>query len=106
VSGRAQSEGVPLRAPFSGLPCVLYSYTVEQRRQSGKENTWETIAKGTSAEPFYVQDETGRVLVVPFGALMDGNYTAVKMTETLWPPKPRLLFITARTFASRAEFGT
>jgi hypothetical protein len=68
VSGSARPEGAPLRAPFSGLPCVLYSYTVEQRRQSGKENTWETIAKGTSAEPFYVQDETGRVLVVPFDA--------------------------------------
>jgi Zn-finger nucleic acid-binding protein len=68
VSGRAQSEGVPLRAPFSGLPCVFYSYAVEERRRSGKETRWETIAEGTSEEPFYVQDETGRVLVVPCDA--------------------------------------
>lgn len=68
VSGRAQPERAPLRAPFSGMPCVLFSYTVEERRTSGKETRWEKIAEGTSQEPFYVQDATDRVLVVPFGA--------------------------------------
>ena len=68
VSGRALPERGLLRAPFSGLPCVLYSYTVEQRRESGREGRWETIATGTSPEPFFVQDKTGKVLVVPFDA--------------------------------------
>jgi Zn-finger nucleic acid-binding protein len=68
VSGRAQPENGLLRAPFSGMPCVLFSYQVEERRASGKETRWETIAKGTSHEPFFVRDETGRVLVVPFDA--------------------------------------
>jgi Zn-finger nucleic acid-binding protein len=68
VSGRAQPERELLRAPFSGMPCVLYSYTVEERRESGKEAKWETIAKGTSQEPFFMQDKTGKVLVVPFDA--------------------------------------
>ena len=68
VSGRALPETGLLRAPFSGLPCVLYSYSVEERRGSGKNARWETIAKGTSPDPFFVQDETGKVLVVPFDA--------------------------------------
>jgi Zn-finger nucleic acid-binding protein len=68
VRGRAEPERELLRAPFSGMPCVLFSYTVEERRTSGKESRWETIAEGTSREPFYVNDETGRVLVVPFDA--------------------------------------
>jgi hypothetical protein len=68
VSGHAQPENGLLRAPFSGMPCVLFSYQVEERRASGKETRWETIAKGTSQEPFFVRDETGRVLVVPFDA--------------------------------------
>lgn len=78
VSGRAQPESGLLRAPFSGLPCVLFSYTVEERRGSGKDARWETIAKGTSPEPFFVQDETGRVLVVPFDAqlLLPDNRTS------------------------------
>lgn len=68
VSGRAQPKRGLLRAPFSGMPCVLFSYQVEERRGSEKESRWETVAKGTSQEPFYVQDETGKVLVVPFDA--------------------------------------
>jgi len=68
VSGHAQPENGLLRAPFSGMPCVLFSYQVEERRASRKETRWETIAKGTSQEPFFVRDETGRVLVVPFDA--------------------------------------
>ncbi|HEX8750693.1 MAG TPA: GIDE domain-containing protein [Nitrospira sp.] len=68
VNGRAQPENGLLRAPFSGMPCVLFSYQVEERRASGKETRWETIAKGTSPEPFFVRDDTGKVLVVPFDA--------------------------------------
>jgi len=68
VSGRAQPEHGLLRAPFSGMPCVLFSYQVEERRASGKETRWDTIAKGTSQEPFFIRDDTGQVLVVPFDA--------------------------------------
>lgn len=78
VSGRAKPERTLLRAPFSGMPCVLYSYSVEERRESGKHARWETIAKGTSGEPFFVEDETGKVLVVPFDAqlILPENRTA------------------------------
>jgi Zn-finger nucleic acid-binding protein len=68
VSGRAQPDRELLRAPFSGIPCVLFSYKVEARRESRNGTRWETIAKGTSEEPFFVHDETGKVLVVPFDA--------------------------------------
>ena len=86
VSGRAQPERALLRAPFTGMPCVLFSYKVEERRTSGKETRWETIAKGTSQEPFYVQDTTGRVLVVPFDAqliLPDSKATRSNWSGTL-----------------------
>ena len=68
VSGRAQPEGDLLRTPFSGLPCVLFSYEIEERWGSGKDARWKTIAEGTSEQSFFVHDATGRVLVVPFGA--------------------------------------
>jgi Zn-finger nucleic acid-binding protein len=68
ISGRAQPEESLLSAPFSGLPCVFYSYAVEERVASGKNARWETIAKGTSEQPFFASDTTGRVLVVPLGA--------------------------------------
>ncbi|MEO8047737.1 MAG: GIDE domain-containing protein [Nitrospirota bacterium] len=68
ISGRVQPEEQVLSSPFSGSPCVFYSYAVEERIGSGKHTRWETIAKGTSEQPFFVRDTTGRVLVVPFGA--------------------------------------
>jgi hypothetical protein len=68
ISGQAQPEENLLSAPFSGLPCVFYSYAVEEHVGSGKQARWETIAKGTSEQPFFVRDTTGRVLVVPLGA--------------------------------------
>jgi hypothetical protein len=47
---------------------VFYSYAVEERVGSEKNARWETIVKGTSEQPFFVSDSTGRVLVVPLGA--------------------------------------
>jgi hypothetical protein len=76
ISGKAQTEGNLLSAPFSGLPCVFFSYAVEEHVGSGKHARWETIAKGTSEQPFFVSDTTGQVLVVPLGAeliLPDGH---------------------------------
>lgn len=76
ISGQAQPEGNLLSAPFSGLPCVFFSYAVEEHVGSGKHARWETIVKGTSEQPFVVRDTTGQVLVVPLGAeliLPDGR---------------------------------
>jgi hypothetical protein len=106
VSGSAQPEHALLRAPFSGLPCVLYSYAVEERRESGKESRWETIAKGTSDEPFYVQDETGRVLVVPFDAqliLPDKRTTRTNWTGAL--PEETILGLLKLGIAVDGWFG-
>jgi Zn-finger nucleic acid-binding protein len=68
ISGHAQPEEGLLSSPFGGLPCVFYSYAVEERVGSGRNARWKTIAKGTSEQPFFVSDTTGRVLVVPLGA--------------------------------------
>ena len=68
ISGRAQPDEGLLSAPFSGLPCVFYSYAVEERLGSEQPARWETLATGTSEQPFFVSDATGQVLVVPLGA--------------------------------------
>lgn len=70
ISGQAESEGELLTSPFNELPCVFYSYAVEERVRSGKNTRWKTIASGISERPFFVLDATGRVLVVPAGATL------------------------------------
>lgn len=68
IKGLAQPKEGLLSSPFSGVPCVFYSYAVEEHVGSGKHARWETVANGTSEQPFFVRDTTGRVLVVPLGA--------------------------------------
>ena len=68
ISGQAQPRESLLSAPFSGLPCVFYSYAVEERVGSGKHARWEPVANGISEQPFFVNDSTGQVLVVPRSA--------------------------------------
>ena len=65
VFGRAQ-EKAELAAPITGTRCVYYRYKVEERRGSGRNARWATLEKGdSSAWGFYLEDETGQVLVLP-----------------------------------------
>ena len=63
-------DGPPIIAKLSGLPCVWYRYKIEEYTATGKgnEHRWETIDKGESTETFWLQDDTGRVVVDPEGA--------------------------------------
>ena len=71
-----QGKAVPwvsdLLAPLSGVPCCWYRYKVEEERRSGRSRAWHTISSGDSAAwAFYLEDETGRVLVQPEGAELE-----------------------------------
>ncbi len=69
--GRAEPYHQPLTGPFTHSPCVYYRYLIEEYESDGKHSRWVTIAKGdSSASPFYLSDETGRVLVAPAKAEM------------------------------------
>lgn len=68
LQGRAQ-EKAELRAPFSSTPCVYYRYKVEEHRRQGTRSRWAVIDSGDSRSwPFYLEDETGRVLIDPEAA--------------------------------------
>lgn len=68
LAGRAKVR-TPLSAPFSQIPCVYFRYLVEEERQRSKGGReWVTVDRGASSEPFYLQDETGALLVDPSGA--------------------------------------
>ena len=68
VKGRA-IEWMPLTAPFSNVPAVYYTYKVEELRRSKNSTYWATIHKGRSKDsPFYIEDDTGQILIHPKGA--------------------------------------
>lgn len=68
VKGRTKQKE-DLYGPVSGTPCVYYTYRVEERQYRQDGSQWVMIGLGESGEkPFYLEDDTGRVLIDPLGA--------------------------------------
>ncbi len=82
LKGRAVPREA-LIAPYSKRPCVLYDYKVEELRirrewdpMSRRNITvreWATVRTESRASRFYLEDATGRVLVDPAGADVEGT---------------------------------
>lgn len=76
VSGTVVPCEQTLEAPFTGEETVCYRYAVQERHNSrlfSDDGSWHTVAVGERAVPFYVADETGRVLVDPENASLTLN---------------------------------
>ncbi len=87
LKGTAESEA-PLISHLAGRRCVDYEWKIEEhwrrtttttttdskgRRTTTTQTTtgWETVARGGDAQSFYLQDDTGALLVHPRGARID-----------------------------------
>ncbi len=60
-----------LVAPITGRPCYYFRTMVWQWKRQGKSDTWVKEADVSLHVPFYLDDNTGRVLVNPQGADLD-----------------------------------
>lgn len=58
-------------APITARPCYFYRTVVWEFKQSGKERTWVQVASECMFVPFFLDDNSGRVLVDPRGADLD-----------------------------------
>ncbi len=81
IHGFAEPQGI-LIAPFSKTECVYYKYKIKEykkktsRDSKGRTHTsysWETVGRGEKRIPFFAKDDTGRVLVNPYGATCHVN---------------------------------
>lgn len=93
VQGLAQIYSEALISPFSKSECVYYSYKVEEERGSGKRRSWVTIASFSSSDPFYLQDETGRIEIRPQGATTKLKIDQNFRTSFFFNDKNEQLFI-------------
>jgi len=55
-------------APLTGRPCYYYRTVAWQWKREGKNSRWVKVAEESFHLPFYLEDNTGRVLVNPQGA--------------------------------------
>jgi hypothetical protein len=60
-----------MSAPITALPCYYYRTIAWQLKQSGKRAEWVKVAEESLHLPFFIDDNTGKVLVSPDGAEMD-----------------------------------
>jgi hypothetical protein len=58
-------------APITGHPCYYYRSIAWQWKRSGRNSRWEKVADESLHLPFYLDDNTGQVLVNPQGAELD-----------------------------------
>jgi len=69
VRGKAQSEKL-VTSPVTHTTCCFYQVNIE-RWESGKDGGWKHYATDCDGSKFYLQDDTGRVLVDSNGAQFD-----------------------------------
>jgi len=70
ISGLAAGPYV-LTSAFKQVECYYYHSTAWRLKQQGKNTQWVKVAEETLHVPFYLDDDTGNVLVDPRGAEMD-----------------------------------
>jgi len=70
VSGLAVGP-YTMPAPITAVPCYYYRTQAWELRQSGKDKEWRKVADESLHVPFFLDDNTGRVLIDPRGAEMD-----------------------------------
>ena len=70
VSGLAAGP-YTLRAPVTGLSCYYYRSMAWQWKREGRSKQWVKVADESMHVPFYLDDNTGRVLVNPQNAELD-----------------------------------
>lgn len=80
VKGTAESAA-PLQSFLAEKKCVHYTYCIKEKwrkvtNTNGKIRTttgWETVATGGSTQDFYLRDNTGDLLIRPYGAQIEGE---------------------------------
>jgi len=60
-----------LTAPITAAPCFFYRTQAWEMRKSGKSNEWQQVADESLHVPFFLDDNTGRLLINPQGAELD-----------------------------------
>ncbi len=57
--------GQPLVSPLTQVPCYYFEVRVETKVKKDNQETWEETHRERAEVPFYVQDDTGYILVNP-----------------------------------------
>jgi len=72
IKGKAKPfENMSFIGPVSQIPCVYYQYLVEEYRRRGKSSRWVKLHEGDCGYSFFLEDETGKVMINPVKCKID-----------------------------------
>jgi E3 Ubiquitin ligase len=60
-----------MNAPLTSISCYCYRTVAWQEKQSGNNKEWTIVAEENLHVPFFLDDNTGRLLIDPRGAELD-----------------------------------
>lgn len=63
LEGTAQVVEETVDAPVTGQECLYADWEIEEYTKSGDNRTWSTLETGSVGVPFYLEGDTGKVLV-------------------------------------------
>jgi LemA protein len=86
VTGVARPVYAPITTPFSQTPAVWFSWHLERWQSSGKNSRWQTVERRETAAPFWLEDDTGRVLVRPRQADVQPRQTVQEDLDGSYAP--------------------
>lgn len=90
VVGQAVPLYQPIVTPFTQTPAVWFSWELERYKSSGDNSEWVTVEKRETAAPFWIQDDTGRVLIRPRKADIEPhNVLCENLDRSFSPPYSR-----------------
>lgn len=70
VRGKAGGQFL-LTSPVTSTPCYYYHVRLERWEEQGKSTGWKTVHSESDRRVFFIEDETGKVLVNPQSAEYD-----------------------------------
>jgi len=88
LKGKARRKFTPLlESRLTRAPCVWFRFLIEVERRDSKGRTyWQKVDGGESSNYFYIEDETGKLLVDPLGAevILPYDYRYVDLKGSLY----------------------
>jgi hypothetical protein len=80
VRGKAQSSEL-VTSPVTRTPCCFYKVVVEQWKSSTDSAQWEHHSTDRDGIRFYLEDETGKILIDSYSAEYDVPEAAVRIVD-------------------------
>ena len=107
LDGQSRDAGLTYEQPYSDGECVYRHWQVEEYQKDSdpddNSKDWVVVDSGTDVAPFYVEDETGRVLVDttegPTFEISDGNTYSTTVGRGEEPPPE------VRSFSGEKQIG-